>query len=81
MPTKILDRPSPPPGKSQLPDSILDLGVTLAAAMILLNDKFLLEWELRPGGTEPRLCGPLASGMRTGVPIRRSLELFYPSFT
>jgi len=29
MPAEILDRPNPPPGKSQLPDSILNLEVTL----------------------------------------------------
>ena len=29
MPAEILDRPNPPPGKSQLPDSILDFEVNL----------------------------------------------------
>ena len=29
MPAEILDRPNPPPGKSQLPDSTLNLEVNL----------------------------------------------------
>ena len=39
MPAEILDRPNPPPGKSQLPDSILDLEVTLDIANSLSNEE------------------------------------------
>ena len=39
MPAEILDRPNPPPGKSQLPDSILDLKVTLDTANSLSNEE------------------------------------------
>jgi len=39
MPAEILDRPNPPPGKSQLPDSILDLEITLDTANSLSNEE------------------------------------------
>jgi xylulose-5-phosphate/fructose-6-phosphate phosphoketolase len=39
MPAEILNRPNPPPGKSQLPDSILDLEVTLDTANSLTNEE------------------------------------------
>lgn len=39
MPAEILDRPNPPPGKSQLPDSMLNLEVTLDTANSLANEE------------------------------------------
>jgi len=39
MPAEILDRPNPPPGKSQLPDSSLDFEVTLNTAGSLSNEE------------------------------------------
>lgn len=35
MPGEILDRPNPPPGKSQLPDSILEYSVNLRRTNVL----------------------------------------------
>ena len=39
MPAEILNRPNPPPGKSQLPDSILNLEVTLDTTNALTYQK------------------------------------------
>lgn len=39
MPAEILDRPNPPPGKSQLPDSILSLEVALDTANSLTKSE------------------------------------------
>ena len=39
MPAEILDRPNPPPGKSQLPDSILNFEVTLDTTKSLTNNE------------------------------------------
>ena len=39
MPGEILDRPNPPPGKSQLPDSILEYRVNLESANALSPDE------------------------------------------
>ena len=39
MPGEILNRPNPPPGKSQLPDSILNLEVTLNTGNSLTYEK------------------------------------------
>ena len=39
MPAEILDRPNPPPGKSQLPDSLLDFEVNLNIANSLSNEE------------------------------------------
>ena len=39
MPGEILDRPNPPPGKSQLPDSILEYRVNLDTANVLTSEE------------------------------------------
>lgn len=39
MPGEILDRPNPPPGKSQLPDSILEYRVNLESPNVLTPDE------------------------------------------
>lgn len=39
MPAEIIDRPNPPPGKSQLPNLILDLEVSLDTANSLSNEE------------------------------------------
>jgi len=39
MPGEVLDRPNPPPGKSQLPDSILEYRVNLESANALTPDE------------------------------------------
>ena len=39
MPAEILDRPNPPPGKSQLPDSLLDFEVNFNIANSLSNEE------------------------------------------
>ena len=39
MPAEILNRPNPPPGKSQLPDSMLNLEVTLNTTNALTHEK------------------------------------------
>ena len=39
MPAEILTRPNPPPGKSQLPDSMLNLEVTLNTTGFLTYEK------------------------------------------
>jgi xylulose-5-phosphate/fructose-6-phosphate phosphoketolase len=39
MPGEVLDRPNPPPGKSQLPDSILELHVNLESANVLTPEE------------------------------------------
>ena len=39
MPGEILDRPNPPPGKSQLPDSILEYRVNLESSNALTPDE------------------------------------------
>ena len=39
MPGEILDRPNPPPGKSQLPDSILEYHVNLDSTNVLTTEE------------------------------------------
>jgi xylulose-5-phosphate/fructose-6-phosphate phosphoketolase len=39
MPAEILDRPNPPPGNSQLPETVLDLEVNLDITSSLSNEK------------------------------------------
>ena len=39
MPGEILDRPNPPPGKSQLPDSILEYHVNLESVNTLTPEE------------------------------------------
>ena len=57
MPAEILDRPNPPPGKSHLPDSILDLHVHIHT-----NDVLTAE-ELRAIAKFRRMADYIAAAM------------------
>lgn len=71
MPAEILDRPNPPPGKSQLPDSILDLEITLDTANSLSNEEKNAIQKFR------RMANYIAAAMiflKDNVPLERGLK-------
>ena len=72
MPAEILNRPNPPPGKSQLPDSILSLEVTLDTTSSLAEEEKNAIQKFR------RMANYIAAAMiflKENVLLERNLKL------